>query len=106
MYKTKIITIIIVLLFFIINIYIKNYKLDSIPGINSDEAWVGYTAKLINNDGIAAHIRGMENYTGVIYPFICSIFYKIFGSSIFISRLICVLSNISVIFFFISVLHK
>lgn len=106
MNKTKIVTIIIVLLFFIINIYIKNYKLDSIPGINSDEAWIGYTAKLINNDGIAAHITGMGNYTGVIYPFICSIFYKIFGSSLFISRLICVLSNILVIIFFIAVLHK
>lgn len=77
--------IILVLIIIIINIYLRFYNL-SIPGINADEAWVGWTSKLIYENGLLNYITGMGNYTGVLYSFITSLFYRILGVSIETSR--------------------
>lgn len=89
-----------------INIYFKIYKINNIPGINGDEAWVGYTAKLIKTNGVYKYVTGMGNYTGLLYPLICSYFYKLTVSSIGISRFVCVLSNLLILIIFFIIFKK
>lgn len=47
------------------------YKLDVLPGLHGDEAWVGLKAHQYNASGVD-HVYGMTTYTGILQPLISS----------------------------------
>jgi len=62
------------------------YKLDVLPRLHGDEAWVGLKADQFNKTGIDG-IYGMNTYTGILQPMIVSTFFKVFGLGIFQLRI-------------------
>lgn len=86
---------------------LRIWKLSDYPaGINVDEAGMAYDAFCLSNFGVDRflnwHPLYLINYGGgqsAVYSYICALFIKFFGVSIFVLRIPAVLSGMSVLIF-------
>ncbi|MES2378137.1 MAG: hypothetical protein V4553_16225 [Bacteroidota bacterium] len=69
------------------------YKLNYLPGLHGDEAWIGIKANSFNQFGIH-QIRGMNTYTGILQILISQLVFKVWGIGVFQLRAGTVVLNI------------
>ncbi|MDB5143110.1 MAG: hypothetical protein JWQ66_1823 [Mucilaginibacter sp.] len=69
------------------------YKLDVLPGLHGDEAWVGLKANEFSRHGID-HLYGMNTYTGILQPLAARFVFQLFNVGVFQLRVSSVLFNL------------
>lgn len=93
-------TLIILIIFFLLAFFLCTYKLvDVPPGINGDEAAIGYLATLISKTGFDANGRFLPLFTNVSWPdwkqpvtiYATVLMFKLFGISFYNLRLVSVI---------------
>jgi len=68
-------------------IFLQLFKLDSIPSILYDEALYADTAfQFLNSGKFQNNLGGFSGQQFFLYPFLLSVFYKIFGVSLWVGR--------------------
>nr|WP_068893258.1 hypothetical protein [Pedobacter panaciterrae] len=90
----------IILLGFCYFLFWWTYKLELLPGLHADEAWVGLEAISFNSNG-NERLHAMNNYTGVLQIYFSSLSFKWLNVGVFQLRIFGVLLNaISIILMF------
>ena len=67
-------------------------KLNELPGLHGDEAWVGIMAIKIGKEGFT-YLKPMNNYTGTLQTFFSWLSFEIFGSGVAQLRYVGILFN-------------
>jgi hypothetical protein len=77
-------------------VWLLTVNLDTMPGLHGDEAWVGLRAHEIAT-GASSSVHGVNFYTGVLMPYLATLSFRAFGTSVLSLRAIGVAANLAAI---------
>ncbi len=95
---TKIIYALIIILY----IYLLFFGITTIPGLNGDSGWFISKSIDIEKNGLTKNITGMNNYTGILHPYLIYLTNTIFNNYILSGQ---ILNIIFIIITFVLSLH-
>jgi hypothetical protein len=87
----------VVLALLLVGVFFRLWKLGTIPGVNGDEAWLGWKASEFARNGKLDWITNSGNLTSPFYILPLAVLHKIFTPSVELLRAVSVMSGLLVL---------